>query len=88
MIKARAIARLAATLIGQGHRVLSHCGMGFNRSAFVAGLILIEMGMPGPEVVARLRERRPGALFNDGFAACLESILSTGAASVSLPSTM
>ncbi len=82
MIKARAIARLAATLIGQGHRVLSHCGMGFNRSAFVAGLILIEMGMPGPDVVARLRERRPGALFNDGFAACLESLLSTGPASV------
>jgi hypothetical protein len=82
MIKARAIARLAATLIGQGHRVLSHCGMGFNRSAFVAGLILIEMGLPGPDAVARLRERRPGALFNDGFAACLESLLSTGPASV------
>ena len=74
MIKLRAIARLAATLIGEGHRVLSHCGMGFNRSAFVAGLIMIEMGMPGPEVVARLRARRPGALFNDGFAACLESL--------------
>jgi hypothetical protein len=79
MIKARAVARLAATLIGQGHRVLSHCGMGFNRSAFVAGLILIEMGMPGPDVVARLRERRPGALFNDGFAACLEALASTSA---------
>jgi len=76
MFKLRAIARLAATLIGEGHRVLSHCGMGFNRSAFVAGLIMIEMGMPGPEVVARLRERRPGALFNDGFAACLEAMIS------------
>jgi len=76
MIKLRAIARLGATLIAEGHRVLSHCGMGFNRSAFVAGLIMVEMGMPGPDVVARLRERRPGALFNDGFAACLESLLS------------
>jgi hypothetical protein len=75
MIKLRAIARLAATLIAGGHRVLSHCGMGFNRSAFVAGLIMIEMGMPGPQVVARLRERRPGALFNDGFATCLEALL-------------
>ena len=75
MVKLRAIARLGATLIAEGHRVLSHCGMGFNRSAFVAGLIMIEMGMPGPEVVARLRERRPGALFNDGFAACLEALL-------------
>jgi hypothetical protein len=76
MVKLRAIARLAATLIAEGHRVLSHCGLGFNRSAFVAGLIMIEMGMPGPEVVARLRERRPGALFNDGFAACLEAMIS------------
>jgi hypothetical protein len=77
MIKLRAIARLAATLIAEGHRVLSHCGMGYNRSAFVAGLIMIEMGMSGPQVVARLRERRPGALFNDGFAACLEALLAS-----------
>ena len=74
MIKLRAIARLGATLIAEGHRVLSHCGMGFNRSAFVAGLIMIEMGMSGPDVVARLRERRPGALFNDGFADCLNAL--------------
>jgi protein-tyrosine phosphatase len=77
MIKLRAIARLGATLIADGHRVLSHCGMGYNRSAFVAGLIMIELGMPGPEVVARLRERRPGALFNDGFASCLEALLAS-----------
>jgi protein tyrosine/serine phosphatase len=76
MIKLRAIARLGATLVAEGHRVLSHCGMGFNRSAFVAGLIMVEMGMSGRDVVARLRERRPGALFNDGFAACLEALLS------------
>ena len=74
MVKLRAIARLGASLVTEGHRVLSHFGMGFNRSAFVAGLILIELGMPGPAVVARLRERRPGALFNDGFAACLETL--------------
>ena len=74
MIKLRAIARLGATLITTGHRVLSHCGMGFNRSAFLAGLIMIEMGMCGPDVVARLRERRPGALFNDGFADCLTAL--------------
>ena len=76
MIKLRAIARLGAELIAGGHRVLSHCGMGYNRSAFVAGLIMIELGMSGPEVVARLRERRPGALFNDGFADCLASLTS------------
>ncbi len=74
MVKLRAIARMAAALIADGHRVLSHCGMGFNRSAFMAGLIMIEMGMTGPAAVARLRERRSGALFNDGFAACLENL--------------
>ena len=68
MVRLRAIATLGASLIAHGHRVLSHCGMGFNRSAFVAGLILVELGMPGPAVVERLRERRPGALFNDKFA--------------------
>jgi hypothetical protein len=73
MVRLRAIAQLAASLIAQGHSVLSHCGMGFNRSALVAGLILLEMGMPGAAVVERLRDRRPGALFNDGFADCLVS---------------
>jgi len=30
--------------------------------------------MPGPAIVQRLRERRPGALFNDNFATYLESL--------------
>jgi protein-tyrosine phosphatase len=72
--KLRAIARLGASLIADGHRVLSHCGMGYNRSALMAGLILVELGMPGAIAVARLRDRRPGALYNDGFAAFLESL--------------
>jgi protein-tyrosine phosphatase len=47
---------------------------GYNRSALVAGLILIELGMPGTAAIARCRERRPGALFNPMFAAFLESL--------------
>ena len=74
LARLRAIARLGASLIAEGHRVLSHCGMGFNRSALVAGLIMIELGMPGAAVVERLRERRPGALFNDKFAEVLEGL--------------
>src|SRR5262245_9784705 len=62
LTKLRAIARLGAALIADGHRVLSHCGMGFNRSALLAGLILVELGLPGPLALERLRERRPGAL--------------------------
>ncbi|MBL9077825.1 MAG: dual specificity protein phosphatase family protein [Planctomycetes bacterium] len=63
-----AVADLGAALVAQGHRVLSHCGMGLNRSALVAGLILIRGGLSPRRAVEQLRERRPGALFNDAFA--------------------
>jgi protein-tyrosine phosphatase len=66
--KLQAIAEMAATLIRKGHRVLAHCNMGFNRSGLVAGLILKSLGMPGDAAVTRIRERRPGALYNDRFA--------------------
>ena len=72
--KLHAVAALGAALVGDGHRVLSHCGMGYNRSALVAGLILHRLGLPGPEVVARIRARRPGALFNDCFAEYVGSL--------------
>ena len=63
-----AVARLGAELVQKGHRVLSHCGMGLNRSALIAGLVLMKNGMSGRAAVERLRERRPGALFNEVFA--------------------
>jgi hypothetical protein len=70
-----AVALMGAHLIRSGHRVLSHCGMGFNRSALVAGRILHHLGgMSGTAVVDRLRERRPGALFNDVFAEHLSAL--------------
>ena len=74
LAKLHAIADLGASLIASGHRVLSHCGMGFNRSALVAGLILHKLGMPGREAVAKLRSHRPGALFNENFARFLEEL--------------
>jgi hypothetical protein len=74
LAKLHAIAELGASLITSGHRVLSHCGMGFNRSALVAGLIMHKLGMPGGEVVAKIRERRAGALFNENFARFLEGL--------------
>jgi protein-tyrosine phosphatase len=72
--KLEAVATLGAHLISTGHRVLSHCGMGFNRSALVAGRILHRLGMNGGTVVQQLREKRPGALFNEVFAKHLESL--------------
>jgi protein-tyrosine phosphatase len=67
-VKLQAIADMAASLIREGHRVLTHCNMGFNRSGLVAGLILKSLGFSGDAAVTRIRERRPGALYNDRFA--------------------
>jgi hypothetical protein len=72
--KLRAIAQLGASLVRGGHTVLSHCTSGFNRSALVAGLVLTELGMPGSAALARIRERRPGALYNQMFAQYLASL--------------
>ncbi len=68
LTRLHAVATLGADLIKGGHRVLSHCGLGFNRSALVAGMIMHKLGTPGHHAVERIRSRRPGALFNDVFA--------------------
>jgi protein-tyrosine phosphatase len=68
-----AIAQLGASMIQNGHKVLSHCGMGHNRSALLAGLILTYLGVNGTEAVTRIRERRMGALYNHNFANYLQS---------------
>jgi len=72
--KLHAVARMGAGLIKSGHRLLSHCGMGFNRSALMAGLIMIYLGRTGPDVVELIRQRRPGALFNENFVSYLMSL--------------
>jgi protein-tyrosine phosphatase len=72
--KLHAVAKMGARLIRNGERVLAHCGMGLNRSALVAGLILTYLGMKGDEAVNLLRHKRPGALFNDNFAAYLTNL--------------
>jgi protein-tyrosine phosphatase len=72
--KLHALAQLGAGLVHQGHRVLSHCGMGHNRSALLAGLILTYLGMPGADAVTLLRQKRQGALYNKTFAAYLQSL--------------
>jgi|SRR5215510_12712636 len=77
--KLHAVARMGADLIKSGHKVLSHCGMGFNRSALVAGLIMTYLGTEGTEAVELIRQRRPGALFNETFASYLMSIQSAPA---------
>jgi protein-tyrosine phosphatase len=78
LTKIHAVARMAASLVAAGHKVLSHCGMGFNRSALLAGLILVYMGVEGRQAVELLRSRRPGALFNQVFAEYLLSLPAGG----------
>ena len=72
-----AVAKLGAELVKRGDRVLAHCGMGLNRSALMVALILRYLGMDGNAAVARCRERRNGALFNQVFAEYLLSGLVT-----------
>jgi hypothetical protein len=72
--KLHAVARLGAALVQTGERVLVHCQMGLNRSALVAGLVLVYSGLSGAEAVARLQTRRPGALYNDAFASYLREL--------------
>ena len=74
LARLEAIAQLGAHVIRAGHKVLSHCGMGFNRSALVAARILHLLGVPGEEIVKRMRARRPGALFNEVFAEHVRSL--------------
>src|SRR5438045_2385559 len=68
-----AVAKLAAELVTRGDRVLAHCGMGLNRSALMAALILRYLGIEGLTCIERCRERRPGALYNPVFAEYLVS---------------
>lgn len=62
-----AVAQLGSDLLRQGERVLVHCEMGLNRSALLAGLILVHGGASGEDAFERLQVRRPGALFNVRF---------------------
>jgi protein-tyrosine phosphatase len=71
LTKLHALAQLGASLVGSGQRVLAHCGMGHNRSALIAGLILVYLGMSGDQAVGLLREKRQGALYNRTFASYL-----------------
>jgi protein-tyrosine phosphatase len=83
--KLHAVARLGAALVQARERVLVHCQMGLNRSALVAGLVLVYNGLSGEDAVLRLQARRPGALYNDVFASYLRQLPAGGPASGTPP---
>jgi hypothetical protein len=55
-------------------KYLVHCGMSFKRSALVAGLLLTYLGMKESGCHDASEGKRPGALFNQNFAAYLTAL--------------
>jgi protein-tyrosine phosphatase len=74
LAKLEALGRMVADLVGSQHRVLVHCRMGLNRSNLVIATALTYLGHTGEEAVARLQSLRPGALFNETFAAHVRTL--------------
>jgi protein-tyrosine phosphatase len=74
LAKLEAIARLIADLACSGHVVLVHCRMGLNRSNLVVATALTYLGMTGAEALEHLRRLRPGALYNELFAAHVSAL--------------
>jgi protein-tyrosine phosphatase len=72
--KLHELAQLGAHCIQNGSKVLSHCGMGHNRSALLAGLILYYLGMSGADAVEQIRQHRKGALYNKNYANYLQNL--------------
>ena len=51
----------------RSHGVLVHCYGGENRSCLLAGMLMIRDGLSGSEVVSRILQERPTALYNTAF---------------------
>lgn len=50
--------------LAAGRKVLLHCRGGLGRTGTIAAQLLIELGVPAEEAIARVREARPGAIEN------------------------
>lgn len=73
---AKAAASMIAKRILAGKSVLVTCGHGRNRSGLINALVLREIfpRWSGKLCMAKVREKRPGALHNPAFAQYLESL--------------
>jgi len=67
-------AQFAYISLKEGQKVLVHCRQGLNRSGLVCGKIMRFFGLDGPEIISRIREKVPGALFNPVFAKYIEGL--------------
>lgn len=59
-LRIRAAARAVARRVRAGRRVLVTCHQGRNRSGVIAGLALVELGVPRNQAVRRIRALRNG----------------------------
>ena len=66
-------ARAIADRVRVGERVLVTCWQGRNRSGVLAGLALVDLGLPRAEAVRRIEERRSG-LSNPYFRAMVAGV--------------
>jgi protein-tyrosine phosphatase len=80
--KLESIGRLVADLVQSRHTVLVHCRMGLNRSNLVVATALTYLGMSGAEALDHLRGLRPGALYNEVFAAHVRALPCRGSRAV------
>lgn len=53
--------------------VLVHCEQGLNRSGLVVALSLMKRGLTADDAIYRVRQSRPGSLFNEKFCAWLRA---------------
>ena len=76
--------RATAGWIRRGKRVLVTCRQGRNRSGWVTGIALIELGVPAKKAIAAIRHvRGDDALDNAGFVEALHKYQKVGPARAS-----
>lgn len=64
-----------ASHVRAGHKVVIHCRAGRNRSALLAALVVREVtGCSGAQARELVQERRPNSLYNEWFAAYLDTL--------------
>ena len=76
--KLHAVGRMVADLVRAKHVALVHCRMGFNRSNLVIATALTYLGMTGEQALEHLQKIRPGALYNENFAAYVRGLPARG----------
>lgn len=56
------VGSMLVAALRRGGRVLVHCRGGLGRAGTVAARLLVDLGAPAPDAIARVRKARPGAI--------------------------